>query len=251
MRAKLNAILLAIMILLTSGSLPNTVEAKTADVTSLASTMGKTVICIDAGHQSKGNNSKEPVAPGSKTVKPKVSSGTQGIATGKTEYKLTLEVALKLEQALQKDYKVVMIRRTNNVDISNSERAIRCNQAGADMTLRLHADGSVNREIQGMSFLYPSTDIPSTKKIASQSLEITKVLSKAVLKETQATSRGLIPRSDLTGFNWSTVPVVLIEMGFMTNRNEDMKLSEDEYQDKIVQGIKRGLDSYYKVAAKN
>ncbi|MFC3750185.1 N-acetylmuramoyl-L-alanine amidase [Paenibacillus sp. GCM10012306] len=250
MRVKLNVIFLVIMVLLTSGSVPSRVDAKVLDGTSLASTQEKTVICIDAGHQSKANNAKEPIAPGSQTVKPKVSSGTQGIATGKPEYKLTLEVALKLEQALQKEYKVVMVRRTNNVDISNMGRATRCNQVGADLTLRLHADGSDNRSIQGMSFLYPSADSSSTKKISSQSFEIAKVLSKAVLKETQATSRGIIARSDLTGFNWSTVPVLLIEMGFMTNHKEDLKLSQAAYQDKIVQGIKEGLDSYYKVAAK-
>ncbi|ASA21224.1 N-acetylmuramoyl-L-alanine amidase [Paenibacillus donghaensis] len=247
MRVKSSVIILVIMILLISSHVPIRADASAAGSKSLARATGQKVICIDAGHQSKGNNAKEPISPGSRTVKPKVSSGTQGVATGKPEYKLTLEVALKLEKVLQNDYKVVMLRRSNNVDISNSERATRCNQAGADLALRLHADGNDNRSIQGMSFLYPSADSPSTKKIAPQSLEITKVLSKAVLKETQATSRGLIPRSDLTGFNWSKVPVLLIEMGFMTNREEDLKLSQAAYQDKIVLGIKKGLDSYYKV----
>ncbi|ULO05206.1 N-acetylmuramoyl-L-alanine amidase [Paenibacillus sp. 19GGS1-52] len=241
MRVKMSVITLVIMSLLMSGSVINIANADTKD---------KPVICIDAGHQSKGNNTKEPVAPGSKTLKPKVSSGTQGVATGKPEFKLTLEVASKLEQVLQKDYKVIMIRRSNNVNISNSERATRCNKAGADLTLRLHADGSDNRSVQGMSFLYPSLSSSSTKNIAPQSLEIVKVLSQAVLKETKATSRGLVPRSDLTGFNWSKVPVVLIEMGFMTNRKEDVKLSEPTYQDLIVQGIKKGLDSYFKITVK-
>lgn len=251
MSINIKVILLAIVIvILTSGSTPVHVKAETANLQSSVSSKEKPTICIDAGHQSKANNAKEPVAPGSRTVKPKVSSGTQGIATKKPEYKLTLEVALKLEQALQKEYRVVMIRRTNNVDISNSERATRCNQVGADLTLRLHADGSNNLNIRGMSFLYPSGGSAAMKKIAPQSLEIAKVLSKAVLQETQATSRGLTPRSDLTGFNWSTVPVVLIEMGFMTNSKEDQKLSEATYQDKIVQGIKKGLDMYYKVAIK-
>lgn len=246
MRIKLNLIFLLLMIFLTSGEGSFVSDAKAADFKSATSTKEKKIICIDAGHQSKANNAKEPIAPGSQTVKPKVSSGTQGVATGKPEYKLTLEVALKLEQALKKDYNVVMIRRSNNVDISNSERATICNAVGADLSLRLHADGSDKRSTHGMSFLYPSTSISSTKKIALQSLEITKVVSRAVIKETQATSRGLVPRSDLTGFNWSKVPVMLIEMGFMTNHEEDLKLSQAAYQDKIVRGIKKGLDSYYK-----
>ncbi|AIQ11476.1 N-acetylmuramoyl-L-alanine amidase [Paenibacillus durus] len=206
---------------------------------------GKPIICIDAGHQGKGNNDKEPIAPGSKTMKPKVSSGTRGIATGKPEYKLTLEVALKLEKALADDYKVVMIRRSNEVNITNRERAIRCNNAEADLVLRIHADGSDNKSVQGMSFLYPSAKSRYTRDIAQESLAAAKVLSEAILRETAAKSKGLIPRDDLTGFNWSKVPSVLIEMGFMTNRKEDRLLSTPEYQDKIVKGIKAGLDLYF------
>lgn len=246
MRTHLKVISLIIMILLTSASVPARANGGEAGVQSIASAKSKPVICIDAGHQSKGNNAKEPVGPGSRTLKAKVSSGTQGVSTNIPEYKLTLEVALKLEKALQNDYRITMIRRTHNVDISNSERATRCNQAGADLALRLHADGSNNRSVQGMSFLYPSASSPFTKNIATQSLEIANILSRAVLKETQANSRGIVPRSDLTGFNWSKVPVVLIEMGFMTNPKEDKKLSEAAYQDKIVKGIKEGLDSYFK-----
>ena len=51
-------------------------------------------ICIDPGHQRKGNNGKEEIAPGSGITKPKVSSGTSGTATKKDEYVLTLEVGL-------------------------------------------------------------------------------------------------------------------------------------------------------------
>ncbi|RQW10686.1 N-acetylmuramoyl-L-alanine amidase [Paenibacillus rhizophilus] len=211
-----------------------------------SSAADKPIICIDAGHQGKGNNDKEPVAPGSKAMKPKVSSGTRGVATGKPEYKLTLEVALKLEKALDNDYKVEMIRRSNEVNISNRERAIQCNKADSDLILRIHADGSDSSGVQGMSFLYPSAKSRYTKDITQESLAAAKVLSEAILRETGAKSQGLKPRDDLTGFNWSKVPSVLIEMGFMTNRKEDRLLSMPEYQDKIVKGIKAGLDAYYK-----
>lgn len=210
-----------------------------------AQTLDKPIICIEAGHQSKGDSSKEPIAPGSKTKKPKVMSGTQGIQTKKPEYKLTLEVALKLEKALQKNYKVVMIRRTNDVNISNSERAIICNTAKADLMIRLHADGSDNHSVKGMSFLYPSPESKYTKAIAPESLKLMKVISKYILQETGAKSNGLKPRDDLTGFNWLTVPSILIEMGFMTNKEEDVLMSTESYQNKIVKGITAGLDSYY------
>lgn len=205
----------------------------------------KRVICIEAGHQRKGNSSLEPNAPGSKTMKQKVLSGTQGIQTKKPEYQLTLEVALKLEKALQKDYKVIMVRRTNDVDISNKERAVLCNKANADLMIRLHADGSDNHKVKGMSFLYPSLDNKYISAIAQESLDAIKTISKYVIQETGAKSNGLKPRDDLTGFNWLEVPSILIEMGFMTNKEEDVLMSTPEYQEKIVKGITKGLDNYY------
>ena len=203
------------------------------------------VICIEAGHQSKGNSSLEPNAPGSKTMKQKVLSGTQGRKTKKPEYELNLEVALKLEKALQKNYEVIMVRRSNDVDISNSERALLCNAANADLMIRLHADGSDNHQMKGMSFLYPSLDSKYTKEISQESLDVIKIVSKFIIQETGAKSNGLKPRDDLTGFNWLKVPSILIEMGFMTNLEEDLLMSKVEYQDTIVKGIKEGLDSYY------
>ena len=49
----------------------------------------------------------------------------------------------------------------------------------------------------------------------------------------------------MTGFNWSKVPVVLLEMGFMTNPEEDAKMETDEYREKIVSGIVNGLIKYF------
>ncbi|BBI36786.1 N-acetylmuramoyl-L-alanine amidase family protein [Cohnella abietis] len=206
----------------------------------------KPIICIEAGHQAKANLKLEPNAPGSKTMKAKVMGGTTGVQTKKPEYKLTLEVALKLEKALKDDYEVKMVRRTHDVNLSNSERAIFCNKAKADVMVRLHADGSDNAKVTGMTFFYPSLDNKYTKPISKKSMEVAEIVAQQVIKQTGAKSKGVKPRGDLTGFNWLKVPSVLIEMGFMTNKEEDVLMSKPEYQDKIVAGIKKGLDAYYK-----
>ena len=45
----------------------------------------------------------------------------------------------------------------------------------------------------------------------------------------------------MTGFNWADVPVILPEIGFMTNPDEDRRLATPAYQDKIVQGLTRAI----------
>ena len=88
------------------------------------------VIAIDAGHQEHGNFGQEPIGPGSSTMKTKVAGGTRGTTTGVPEYQLTLDISLKLRDLLEeKGYQVVMIRETNDVDITNSERAMVANEA--------------------------------------------------------------------------------------------------------------------------
>ncbi|MEK4439094.1 N-acetylmuramoyl-L-alanine amidase family protein [Paenibacillus sp. FSL K6-2862] len=203
------------------------------------------LICIEAGHQEKANLNMEPTAPGSKAMKEKVRGGTQGVQTKKPEYQLNLEVASKLENALAEDFDVVMVRETNDVDISNSERAMICNDAQADVMIRLHADGNENSQVKGMTFFYPSIENKYTTSIAEKSKDILEAVAENTISETGAKSRGIIPRGDLTGFNWLKVPSILIEMGFMTNKEEDVLLSNPDYQEKIVTGIKKGLTAYY------
>ena len=101
------------------------------------------IICIDPGHQTKGDMSEEPVAPGSSEKKFKVSWGTQGVATKIPEYELTLSASKILKKDLeQMGFKVIMTRETNDVNITNSERAIFANDNNADLVIRIHADGS-------------------------------------------------------------------------------------------------------------
>ncbi|PLS15744.1 N-acetylmuramoyl-L-alanine amidase [Bacillus sp. M6-12] len=210
--------------------------------------MPQKTICIDAGHQAKQNLGKEPISPGSKILKTKVSSGTQGIATKKPEYKLNLEVSLKLRDALQKNgYKVYMVRTSHNVNISNVQRANYCNKSKANLSIRIHADGSTNKSVQGLTVLYPTGK--STTKVNKTSKKAAEYVLYDLIKTTKAKKgygTGLMPRSDLTGFNWSTTPVILVEMGFMSNAAEDRKLSAASYQNQLVYGMTSGIERYFR-----
>ena len=227
------------------GLVINGKEPESKSNSNAARNENKGLICIDPGHQRKGNNGMEEVAPGSSTKKPKVSSGTAGVATKKNEYELNLEVGLKLKKKLEeKNYSVFMIRETHDVNISNKERAIMTNNAGCTVYIRLHADGSENKNTNGISVLTSSSKNPYTKKVRASSEEFSKIVLSEVIKSTGAVNKGVSYRDDLTGTNWSEVTNTLIEMGFMSNPEEDKKLSTSDYQNKIVNGIVNGIDKY-------
>jgi N-acetylmuramoyl-L-alanine amidase len=210
-----------------------------------SSTLKGKIICIDAGHQAKANNEQEPVAPGSKQTKAKVSSGTRGAVTGKYEYELNLEVALKLRQALlNKEAVVYMIREEHDVNISNAERAELANSVNADISIRIHADGSNNSSTNGFSILIPGADYVN-KELVIKSELIAESLENSLLKNIPNKSRGIVTRNDLTGFNWCQTPAVLIEMGFMSNPEEDQRMCTETFQDHFSEGIVKGLEEYF------
>ncbi|GGA07400.1 hypothetical protein GCM10008018_61450 [Paenibacillus marchantiophytorum] len=209
-----------------------------------AKSSGKLVM-LDPGHQRQGNNTPEQVGPDVRDTKPAVSSGTVGVRTKKAEYVLNLEVSLLIKAELERrGIEVAMTRETHDVDISNKQRAEMANEAGAALAVRIHADGDSSPKTKGFSVLYPSASTAAVKPIAAESRQAAGYLLEHLKAATEASGRGLSARSDLSGFNWSQVPVVLVELGFMTNPEEDKLMSEPEYQKKLAAGIADGIEQF-------
>jgi N-acetylmuramoyl-L-alanine amidase len=221
---------------------PATSTTAAPTTTSTAIQLAAKVVVIDPGHQGRSDSKSEPIGPGSSIKKAEVSSGTASPTTGTAESVVNLAVGLKLRDALQaKGIKVIMTRTTQNVDISNVARAQVANKANADLTIRIHCDGSTNRSVHGLFTLYPASIKGWTDDIAVASKQAATIIQRDVIATTGAQDRGLSERSDLTGFNWSDVPVALVEMGYMTNAAEDKQLESGAYQDKIVRGLVNGI----------
>ena len=201
-------------------------------------------ICIDPGHQEKADLKTEEIAPGSSQKKARVQGGATGVATKKPEYKLTLEIGLKLKDVLQsKGYDVFMVREKNDVNISNKERALMTNKAGCAVFLRLHADAG-GSGATGASMITSSVKNPNTKAIQQSSDKFSKTVLEEYIKATGFKNRGISYRDDLTGTNWSTVTNTLIEMGFLSNPEDDKKMSSPKFQDMMVNGIVNGIEKY-------
>ena len=211
-----------------------------------ASIVKKKIIVIDPGHQQKANLSKEPIGPGSKITKYKVTGGTSSRFTGKPEYKLTLEASIILGEILkERGYKVVYTRNKHNVNISNVARAKLANNNNADLFIRIHADGSTNPKQKGFSVLTPSSKNPYiAKQVYKNSLKASQSIIKEVKKRKNVTVKGIAYRDDLSGTNWSKVPVTLIELGYMTNKTEDKNLANHKYVTNLATSMADGIDQY-------
>jgi len=202
------------------------------------------VVCIDPGHQARADSSQEPVGPGASETKPKVAGGTRGVATGIPESETVLAISLKLRDELEKrGITVVMVRETQDVNIANSERAAIANNANADLFLRLHCDGANSQSAHGLSTLVPASN-RWTGPIVGPSRTAADIVHKAVVAATGAKDNGVVERSDLSGFNWATVPTILVEMGFMTNPAEDERLNDPAYQQRLAEGMAEGTVEY-------
>lgn len=204
------------------------------------------VVVIDPGHQKKGDSTKEPNGPDSSVMKARVTGGTSGCSTGVMEYELNLAVSLQLRDELEaRGYIVYMTRETHDVNISNMERAQYATSVGADIAVRIHANGSENSSANGALALAPSSDNPYVSNLSSASQSLSKCILDAYCAATGMKNQGVISSDTMTGINWSTVPVTILEMGYMTNQTDDINMEDASYQQKMVEGIADGVDDYF------
>ena len=206
------------------------------------------VVCLDPGHQSYevDMSALEPNGPGSAEMKVKATSGTQGTYTGIPEYALNLDIALLLRDVLEKrGYTVIMTRTDNETAISNSERAIMAGEKGAEIFVRIHANGDDSHQNSGALALCPSASNPYVASLSAESERLSYCILNDYCEDTGFGNLGVQYNDTMTGINWSTVPVTILEMGFMTNEYDDNRMADVEFRQIMAGGIADGIDSYF------
>ena len=204
------------------------------------------VVVLDPGHDLRANLATEPIGPGSTTRKILDGGGTSGVVTGIREADLDLAVALRLRRLLRAaGVRVVLTRTsTSGTSMGNIARARIANRAHAALFLRIHADGSTDPRAAGTHTLYPALERGWTDDIYTQSRRAAQLVQSEVVSALGFPDRGLQEHTDFTGFNWSDVPVILVELGFMTNPTEDRLLAMSSYRHRAAAGLCRGTLRY-------
>lgn len=215
------------------------------------------VVVIDAGHQKEAMPEKEPNGPGSEVMKTQLAAGTTGSFTGICEYELTLAVSLALrDELLSRGYTVVMVRETNDVKISNMERALLANEYAPNeengylgaVNVRVHANGFDNSSARGALMVCSTKDNEfAVGQLYDECFELSKKIIESYCKSTGIPKRAnFITYNDgMTGTNWCEIPTTIIEMGFMTNKEDDELMATDAFEKNAASGIADGLDDYF------
>lgn len=206
---------------------------------------GGRIVAIDAGHRLKGfrkgtNRSRLIDNEGQ-------GGGRRGGNQHETpEYKLTLSVSQKLRRILEeRGYKVIMIRESNDVNLSNAERAEIANKSGASIFVRVHANSLDNNSVHGTLSMCQTAKNRYNGNLHAKSYSLSKKITDYVCAATGFKNRGVQETDSMSGINWCTIPVTIIEMGFMSNPEEDQKMAQDDYQELIAAGIANGIDAYF------
>jgi N-acetylmuramoyl-L-alanine amidase len=205
------------------------------------------LVVIDPGHDLYGNSATEPIGPGSSTRKIKDGGGTRGVVSGKPEAVINLAVSKRLAVLLRRaGLRVAMTRTTtSHVSMGNIARAQFANRRHAAALVRVHCDGSTSG-MTGTHTLYPVYHRGWTDDIYKSSLRLAKLVQAGLVGSLRFPNRGLDARSDMTGFNWANVPVILPEIGFLTNPGEDRVLASSAGQQKAAVGMCRGILRFLK-----
>lgn len=209
-------------------------------------TAGGRLIALDAGHQLKGNSDLEPIAPGSQELKAKVTSGTSGVSTGVSEYIVNLQIAKLLEGELKaRGYRVYMVRESHDVDISNSQRALMAEKVKAELFVRIHCNSISDSSVKGALTMCQTSKNQWVSNTYEESRTLSEYILKGLCSASGAQNKGVQETDEMTGINWCSMPVTIVETGFMSNEEEDKLLNNTEYQAKIAKGIADGIDEFW------
>lgn len=155
------------------------------------------------------------------------------------EKTICLQIAEKLQEKLEKEYIKVVMTRTEDINVYLNERARIANREGADIFISIHQNALENDSVtSGIETWYnPVKDV--------QSKILAKNIQENIIEATSANDLGIKESEELIVIKNTQMPSCLVETGFLSSTEERKKLISSDYQNKIVEGIYNGIESYF------
>ena len=157
---------------------------------------------------------------------------------GYFEKDINLELALKLEEALKEAGYAVIMTRNDDSFLELYERSDLANETKADLFISIHQNSYMeDSSVNGIEVYYNSEKSTDDEKLA-------KSIQDGLINETRATDREIRADNGLVVIRETTMPSVLIETAYISNKNELSLITSDDYQDKVIQGILAGIEEF-------
>ncbi|CDZ75093.1 N-acetylmuramoyl-L-alanine amidase [Peptoniphilus sp. ING2-D1G] len=184
--------------------------------------IGKVSILIDPGHGGTDSGAL-------------VESGLQ-------EKTLNLKVAKMLESKLSSSPYEVAMTRDEDEYVKLLDRANIANNQDFELFISIHFNSTENREAKGIEVLYANERNVEIKE--TEQKHFASALLKSLIAETGAVSRGIKNRPDLVVLNKTKCVSAIVELGFMSNPDDYEYIIDDEYLEKLAEGIYKGINNY-------
>jgi N-acetylmuramoyl-L-alanine amidase len=220
----------------------STLKKTTPTQTTATGPFSGKVVCVDPTGQSLPG-SDEWTDPGM-TRKNTAQAEVRGATTGNADYLVNMDIAIKLKSLLEKDgITVVMTRDTNDVEMTGAMRAEKANSVNANLFMRIHCTSSEDPFAKGTRTLYPA-ESQWAEPIFQQSKAAALFVQTELLKSCGTEDLGTSAAHDNPGLNWSDVPAVQAEPGYLSSPRDDTLLAEDNYRWKVAWGLRNGIIKY-------
>ncbi len=164
-----------------------------------------------------------------------------------TQETISFNTARNLEKKLkERGYTVVMGKRAMEDTVSNAKIAELANQIQADVVVRICTEYNTDPEVCGAAaYCCPRDSSYPASAFADVSQKLGKKILKYYTKATGFTSAGVLESDAFAGIRRSKIPVIVLNMGYLSNDRENSKMSGQKFQAKMAKGIADGLDAYF------
>ena len=156
------------------------------------------------------------------------------VINGATEKDITLSIVLLLQEKLEAEGATVVLTRSSDHDVSLPDRSEIANNEGANYFISIHCNSyEADSSVKGFEcYYYQSTESENLAESITSSAEDCSISTRKVKEENYAVLRE------------TAIPAVLIEVGFLTNKEERGKLVSPEYQELLAEAIANGILGY-------